>query len=67
MPSVNKIKALHMKNNPLNAKDLMEERFSKIEEIIFRLTNYQNMALFTDSFYSKILKNLYSFKCISFY
>jgi hypothetical protein len=56
MPSINKIKALHMKYNSLNAKDLMEERFSKIEEISFGLSDVQNMILFTDNFHSKIKK-----------
>jgi len=56
MPSNNRIKALHMRRNPLNAKDLIEERFSKLEEISFRLSDYQNMALFTDNFHSKINK-----------
>jgi hypothetical protein len=45
-----------MRCNPLNAKDLIEERFSKLEEISFRLSDYQNMALFTDNFHSKIKK-----------
>jgi hypothetical protein len=56
MPSINKIKSLQMRWNPLNANDLMEERFSKLEEISFLLLDYQNMLLFTDSFYSKIKK-----------
>jgi hypothetical protein len=56
MPSINNIKALHMKHNPLNAKDLMEETFSKVEEISFKLSNVQSMVLFKDNFHSKIKK-----------
>jgi hypothetical protein len=56
MPSTNKIKSLGMRWKPLNANDLMEERFSKLEEISFLSLDYQNMLLFTDSFHSKIKK-----------
>jgi hypothetical protein len=56
MPSINNIKALHMRDKAFNAKDLMEERFSKLEEISFKLSNVQNIVLFRDNFHSKIKK-----------
>jgi hypothetical protein len=66
MPPINKIKTLHMKVSPLNAKDLIEERFSKIEEISFQSSDFQNMLLFTDKFHSKINKISIYFDTINF-
>jgi hypothetical protein len=56
MPSINNIKKLYIKYKSLKAKDLMEERFSKVEEIGFKLSDLRNMVLFTDHFHSKIKK-----------
>jgi hypothetical protein len=52
----NNLKALHINYCKLNANDLLERRFSKIDEISFKLSDYQNMALFTDYFCAKIKK-----------
>jgi hypothetical protein len=55
MPSINNINKLYMRYNPLNTKDLMEERFSRLEEIGFQSSDLRNMVLFTDHFHSKII------------
>jgi hypothetical protein len=66
MPPINIIKALHIKNSPLITKNLIEERFSKIEEISFQSSDFQNMVSFTDKFHSKIKKIGIYFDTINF-
>ncbi len=56
MPSINKIKASHLKVYRLNAEDFIEEIFPKVEEIGFQSSDLKNMVLFTDNFHSKIKK-----------
>jgi hypothetical protein len=62
LKSTNKLRALHIINTKLNANDLIGQRFSKIDEIGFKLSDLQNMVSFTDHFYAKIKKFVFIFK-----